>query len=67
MKTEDLVFHDGGERQKVEKFGKVLPHIGISVFSLAFVVESIDLGDLSALVIASQNGDPVSESHFHGY
>ena len=61
MKTENLVFDHGGQREQVEEVREVLPNVGISVFPQAFIIESIDLGDLSGLVVASEDGDSVLE------
>ena len=43
----------------IEKGSEVLPNIGITVLSQALIIESVDLCDLLALVISSQNGDSV--------
>ena len=59
METEDVSLYDSGEWQVVEERGEVLPHVGVSVLSEAFIVESVDLGDLLALVVTSENGDSV--------
>ena len=37
----------------VEQVGEVFPHVGISIFPEALIVESIHLCDLSRFVIAS--------------
>ena len=59
MKAEDTVLNDSSERQVIEQTCEVLPHVGISIFSQALVIEAVDLGDLLALMITSQNGDSV--------
>lgn len=64
VKTEDLILDQGGERQEIEKIGEVLPDIRISVFPEALVVKAVDLGDLTRLVIASQDGDALGVSNF---
>lgn len=59
MKTEDLVVDQGGQGEVVEKVGEVLPDIGIAVFAQAFVVEPVHLGNLTRLVVAAENGNPL--------
>jgi hypothetical protein len=43
----------------IEEGSEVLPNVGITVLSQALIIESIDLCDLLALVISSQDGDSV--------
>lgn len=57
MEAEDLVFDEGGEGEKIEEVGEVLPHVRVAVFSEAFVVKPIDLCDLAGLVVSSKDGD----------
>lgn len=67
MQTENFVFHHSCERQQIEQLGEVFPHVCITIFPLALVIKAIDLRDLSALMIPSQDCDPVSIPHFEGY
>lgn len=67
METEDLVVDEGGQWKVVEEVGKVFPDIGIAVFSKTFVVEAVYLGNLSGFVVATQDGDTVTVSHFESY
>lgn len=60
-----LVINEGGEGQVVKQVGKESPHISVAVFSQAFIVEAVHLGDLPRLVVSSQNGDPISIAKFH--
>lgn len=55
VQAEDLAVHQGGERQKVEQIREMLPHGRIAVFAEALVVKTVNLGDLTGFVIASQN------------
>ena len=64
MQTEDAVSNHRRHRQIVKSVGKMLPHICIPIFPETFVVESINLGDLTTLMISSENGDAVSVSDF---
>lgn len=43
----------------IEESSEVLPNIGITVLSQALIIESVDLCDLLALVISSQDSDSV--------
>lgn len=57
VQAEDLVVNKCCERQVVEKIGEEFPHVGVSVLAQTFVVEAVNLGDLSALVVATEDGD----------
>lgn len=63
MEAEDLVLNDSCKWKHVEEIGEVLPDIGVSVLPQAFVVKTIDLGDLPTLVVSSQNSDSVLEAY----
>lgn len=67
VQTEDLVLDDCSQRQQVEEVGVVLPDVGVAVLAQAFVVESVDLGNLSGLVVASQDGDSILEPNLDGH
>lgn len=41
MKTENLVFHDGGQWQKVEQLRENFPNVCISILPQALIVEAI--------------------------
>ena len=41
VKAEDLVLNHSSQGQVVEKFGELLPNLGVSILSEAFIVESI--------------------------
>ena len=66
METEYTVGDNGRHREVVKSICKVLPDIGVSVLSEAFIVKPVDLSDLATLVISPQNGDPASVSDFQG-
>lgn len=55
MQTEDLVLNEGGQGQKVEEVGEVFPNICVAVLAEAFVVETVDLCDLSGFVVAAED------------
>jgi len=62
METENGILDDGGERQHVEQIRVVFPHIRVPVLSEALVVKAVDLGDLSRLVVTTQDGDAILET-----
>jgi len=66
VQTKDLVFDEGGQRKIVEEIRKHLPNVGTSVFAKAFVIEAINLCDLSAFVVPSQNGQTVLITYLEG-
>ena len=57
--AEDLSVYEGGDGQQVEHAAAVLPRVGVAVLGLALVVKPVHLGDLSGLVVASQQSDSV--------
>lgn len=59
-----LVVDQSRQGEIVEQVGEEFPYIGIPVLSQALVVESVHLGDLPRLVVASQDGHPVPVSQF---
>lgn len=64
MQAENLSINEGGEREIVEEVSEVLPHIRIPVFAQTLVVESVNLRDLSRLMIATENSDSFTVSDF---
>jgi hypothetical protein len=55
VQTKNGIFHHGREGKVIKQIGKELPHVGRSVFAHAFVVKSVDLGNLTTLVIAAEH------------
>ena len=41
VEAEDLVLHNSCEWEVIEEFGKLFPYVGVTVFSQAFIVETI--------------------------
>ena len=64
MDTEDLVIDDRCQGQVVKNSCAVPPNVDGSVLSETLVVESIDLGNLSAFVVASYQSDSFRVSDF---
>jgi len=63
VQTEDLAVHQRREGQVVKQVREVFPNVCVSVFSQALVIETIDLSDLTALMVAAKNGDATTEPH----
>ena len=57
-----LVVDQCGEWEVVKEVGEVLPDVCVAVLPEALVVEAVDLGDLSGLVVAAEDGDAVAVS-----
>lgn len=64
MKTENTALDNGCQWQIIKETGKVLPNVGITIFPEAFVIKSINLSDLLALVISSKDSDSTWEPDF---
>ena len=65
--AEDLSFDDGSSAEEIEDFCAVLPGVGVSVFAHALVVVTVDLGDLSGLVVTSEEGDVSGVPHLQAH
>lgn len=57
MDAEDFALDDGSNAQVVENVGAVLPGVHVSVLAHGFLVEAVDRGDASCLVVTTQQGD----------
>lgn len=60
VQTKDLAVHKGGKREVVEEICEVVPHLWIAILSQALVVESINLSNLTRLVVTAQNCYPIA-------
>ena len=67
VNTQHAAVDDGGEIEVVENLAAALPNIGVAVLALALVVEAVDLGDLSALVVAAKQRDARRMSRLEGH
>lgn len=47
--AESFSVDDGSDWKVVKDFSAVLPRVGVTVFSVDFVIESVDGGDLSGV------------------
>ena len=59
MDTEDLAVNDGGEGEIVEYLCAISPDRDTAVLPETLVIEAVHLGDLSALVVSSDEINPV--------
>lgn len=66
VEAENLILNDSCERKVVKEFSESLPDISITIFTEAFIIETVYLSDLSALVISSKDGDSISKTHLEG-
>lgn len=60
-----LSIHKRSQREVIKEVGEIFPYIWVPILSQALVIKPIDLSDLSALMVPSQNGDSVGKSHLH--
>mmetsp|Transcript_111600 Transcript_111600/g.326405 ORF Transcript_111600/g.326405 Transcript_111600/m.326405 type:complete len:216 (-) Transcript_111600:149-796(-) len=61
--AEDALVDEGRQAEVVEDLGAVAPDVDAAVLTQALVVEAVDLRDLPALVVASDERDPVCIPH----
>ena len=59
MHTEYPSVHHSSKTEIVKDIAAISPDIHAAIFSLALVIETVHLGDLSRLVVAADQGDPV--------
>lgn len=64
--AENIVVDDSREAQVIENLSAIAPHVHTAVLAQAFVVKTVDLRDLTTLVIAPDQGDPLRVPHFQG-
>ena len=57
MHAENFVIDDSCEGEVVENFSTVAPDVDRAVLAEAFIVESVNLGDLTRLVVTSDQSD----------
>ncbi len=42
-----LILDESSEREEIEEIGKIFPYISIAIFAQAFIVEAVDLCNLT--------------------
>ena len=57
MDAEYLALNNSTDSEVIEYFSAVFPWVGISILSDGLIVESIDCGDLSSLMVSSQESN----------
>ena len=67
MEAEDLILDHSCEGQEVKKISVVFPHVSVAIFAQALIVEAVDLRNLSGLVVAAQDRDPVLKADLQGH
>ena len=66
MDSEYLLIDDGSEGEIIENVCAVPPHIDRAILSETLIIESINLSDLPALVVASDQCYSVWIPNFEG-
>ena len=66
MNTENFVIDDCGKSKVIEDVSAVSPHINGTILSEALVIEAINLCNLSAFMISSDQSDSLGISHLKG-
>lgn len=62
--TKHASVYDGGECKIVEHFAAIPPDIRAPILPLALVIETVDLGNLSGLVVAPDECYSIRIAHF---
>lgn len=66
MEAENLIFNNSCEWKVIEEFCELFPDVCVTVFPQALIIKSVYLGDLSALMIASEDGESILEADLKG-
>lgn len=66
VKTENLIFDERGQGEVVEEVGEMFPDGRVAVFAEAFVVETVNLGNLAGFVVTAKDGDAMGIADFEG-
>lgn len=64
MHAEDAIVDDGGKREVIKHISAVSPYIQRAVLPQAFIIKSVDLGDLPALMVTPDQGDQIRIADF---
>ena len=66
MHTEDAIVNDRSQGKVVEDVSAVSPHIHTAILPQTLVIETINLCDLSALMVSSDEHDSFWLANFEG-
>ena len=66
MNTKNAIVYNSSQRQVIEYISAVSPDVQRAVLPKTFIVKSINLSDLSAFVVASDESDQIGIAHFVG-
>jgi len=66
MNTEYSSIHYRSQRKIVKHFTTISPYIRAPIFSLTFVVKSVDLRDLTRFVVPSYKRNTIRIANFEG-
>ena len=61
----DLIVDEGGEGEVIEEVGEEFPDVGVAVFTQTFVVETVNLSNLTRFVIPSEDRDAIPVADLH--
>jgi hypothetical protein len=64
MNTKHTAVNNSAEGQIIKDLTTPPPNVAAPILALAFVIESIDLCNLSRLVVATNEGDPFRIADF---
>lgn len=67
MKTEYLILNNRSERKQIEQICVIFPDICISVFPQTLIIKTVDLCDLSWLMISSEDSNSILEPDLDGH
>ena len=67
MHTENFSIDYRCKRQIIENLSELLPHDQTAILSLTLNLESVDLGDLAGLMVASEQSKAFWVSEFQEY
>lgn len=56
--------HDSSQTQVIKHVTTIPPDVDASVFSLTFIVETVDLSDLTGFVVAADEGYSIGVADF---
>ena len=63
MHTEYSIVDYGSQTDEIKYIAAEIPYISCSVFTNTFIIKSIDLSNLSRLMVASYKSDSIGISH----